>query len=264
MYICPLSLLTRTRTTIMSRKPVIAITADYMMVRDILPAAVVYNVYSDAVIRAADALPWIFPPVGEAMDYDGMLDRIDGIVFTGARSNIQPHRYQGEAAPENTVQDPHRDATTLSLIPKVIDAGIPMLCICRGIQELNVALGGTLHQDVPGLPGKLNHFPPEDWSIERRFAHSHEVQLEAGSDLAKLTAMKTVTVNSVHEQGIDRLAGNLIIEARAPDGIIEAVRVRDSKAFAAGVQWHPEWDWRSHSLNAKIWAAFGAACRGLP
>ena len=245
----------------MSRKPVIAITADHIMVRDIMPAAVVYNVYTDAVIHAADALPWIVPPAAGFLDIDALLDRVDGIIFTGARSNVQPHRYRGEAAPENTVQDAQRDATTLPLIPRVIGVGIPMLCICRGIQELNVALGGTLHQDVPGLPDKLDHFPPEEWSIERRFAHSHEVLLEAGGDLAKLTAMKTVRVNSVHEQGIDRLADGLSIEARAPDGLIEAVRVRDSKAFAAGVQWHPEWDWRNHSLNAKIWAVFGAACR---
>ena len=246
----------------MSRKPVIAITADHIMVRDLLPAAAVYNVYSDAVIHAADALPWIVPPAAEFLDMDALLHRVDGIIFTGARSNIQPHRYQGEATAENTVQDPHRDATTLPLIPKVIDVGIPMLCICRGIQELNVALGGSLYQDVPNLPGKLNHFAPEEWSMERRFAPSHDVLFEKDSELGKLSTSKTVTVNSVHEQGIGRLADDLVIEARAPDGIIEAVRVRNSKAFAAGVQWHPEWDWRSHPLNAKIWEVFGAACRG--
>ena len=246
----------------MSRKPIIAITADYLMVRDIMPAATVYSVYTDAVIHAAGALPWIVPPAAEALDHKDLLDSIDGIIFTGARSNIQPQRYQGEAAPENTVQDPQRDATTLPLIPKVIDSGIPMLCICRGLQELNVALGGTLHQDVPNLPGKLNHYPPEDWSIERRFSPSHEVLLESDSELGRFTAAKIVTVNSIHEQAIDRLADNLIIEALAPDGIIEAVRVRNSEAFATGVQWHPEWDWRSHPLNAKIWEAFGAACRG--
>ena len=142
----------------MTRKPVIAITADHMMIRDIMPAATAYDVYIDAVIHAADALPWIVPPVAEYLDIDALLDRVDGIVCTGARSNIQPHRYQGETAPENTVQDPQRDATTLPLIPRAIDAGVPLLCICRGLQELNVALGGTLHQDVPGLPGKLNHF----------------------------------------------------------------------------------------------------------
>ena len=245
----------------MSRKPIIAITADYIMVREMWPAAVVYNVYNDAVIHAAGALPWLLPPAGEALDHEVLLDRIDGIVFTGARSNIQPQRYQGETAAGNTVQDPHRDATTLPLIPKVIDAGIPMLCICRGIQELNVALGGSLHQDVPNLPGKLNHFAPEEWSMEQRFGPSHEVLFEKDSELGKLSATKTITVNSVHEQGIDRIADDLVVEARAPDGIIEAVRVRGSRAFAAGVQWHPEWDWRSHSLNAKIWAFFGAACR---
>ena len=245
----------------MSSKPIIAITADNIMVRDIMPAAAVYRVYIDAVIHAAGALPWIIPPAAEFLDTDALLGRVDGFIFTGARSNIQPHRYQGETAPENTVQDPQRDATTLPLIPKAIDAGIPMLCICRGIQELNVALGGSLHQDLTNLPGKLNHFPPEKWSMERRFAPSHEILFETDSELGKLSTMKTVTVNSVHEQGINRIADDLIVEARAADGIIEAVRVRGSKTFAAGIQWHPEWDWRSHSLDAKIWASFGAACR---
>ena len=244
----------------MSHKPVIAITADFMMDRDILPAAFVYDVYSDAVIHAAKALPWLLPPSGANLDVETLLDRIDGIVFTGARSNIEPWHYQGEVAAEDTVQDPRRDGTTLPLIPRVIDRGIPMLCICRGVQELNVALGGTLHQDVPDLPGKLNHFPPENWTVEQRFAPSHEVHIENNSVLSNLTNAKTVMVNSVHQQGINRLAADLLVEAAAPDGIIEAVRVRDSKAFAYGVQWHPEWDWREHELNAKIWDIFSAAC----
>ena len=245
----------------MSRKPVIAVTADHVMVRDVMPAAAVYDVYSDAVIHAAQALPWIIPPVGEALDHEALLARIDGIVFTGARSNIQPQRYQGQAAPDEIAQDPLRDATTLPLIPRALEAGTPMLCICRGLQELNVALGGALRRTLSDLPGALDHLPPDDWSVEQRFAPSHDVLLESGGSLRALSAADTVRVNSVHEQGIDRLAPDLVVEARAPDGIIEAVRVQDSKAFATGVQWHPEWDWRSHSLNAKIWAAFGAACR---
>ena len=226
-----------------------------------MPAATVYTVYVDAVIHAVDALPWLVPPAGEAMDLDALTDRIDGIVFTGARSDIQPHHYQGAAAAENTVQDPQRDGTTLPLISKALARGIPMLCICRGVQELNVALGGTLHQDIADQPGKLSHFPPEDWAVEQRFAPSHEIQFENNSALGKLIDDKMVKVNSVHRQGINRLADDLIVEATAPDGIIEAVRVRDSKAFACGVQWHPEWDWRDNPLNAGIWNIFGDACR---
>ena len=245
----------------MKRRPVIAITADHVMVRDVMPAAAVYDVYSDAVIHAAQALPWIVPPVGDALEHEDLLANIDGIVFTGARSNVQAHHYQGPPAPADGAQDPLRDATTLPLIPQVIEAGIPALFICRGLQELNVALGGALHQVAPELPGKLAHLPPEEWSVEQRFAPSHDVLLEEGGGLRALSAAARIRVNSVHQQGIDRLAAALVVEARAPDGIIEAVRVRDSKAFSTGVQWHPEWDWRSHSLNAKIWAAFGAACR---
>ncbi len=243
------------------RKPVIAITADQIMIRDIQPAAAAYDVYTDAVIHAADALPWIVPPVAEHLDINALLDRVDGIVFTGARSNIQPHLYQCETTSGRAVYDPQRDATTLPLLLQALAAKVPILCICRGIQELNVALGGTLHQNVSGLPGKLNHFPPEHWSPERRFAVSHDIRLEQDGILRKLSPTVTVSVNSVHEQGIKQPSARLLVEALAPDGIIEAVRVRDSKAFALGVQWHPEWDWRHHALDGNIWAAFGAACR---
>lgn len=245
----------------MKRTPVIAVTTDHVTTRSGSPACEVYTVYSDAVIHAVGGLPWLLPPAGPALDSEALMERIDGILFTGARSDIQPRRYHGAPAAAGAEEDPDRDDTTLPLIPKLKDGGVPMLCICRGTQELNVALGGSLHQDVPALPGKLPHFPPQDWPVAKRFALAHEVRLEEGGALRRLSGASAVEVNSVHRQGIDRLAADLEVEARAPDGIIEAVRVKSSQTFALGVQWHPEWDWREHPLNAAIWRAFGEACR---
>lgn len=244
----------------MSARPVIAITADHLLIRDVLPGAAVYQVYSDAVIHGADALPWLLPPAGADLDTEALLERIDGIVFTGARSNVEPWRYQGAPAPADSPRDPARDDTTLPLLPRVIERGIPMLCICRGMQELNVALGGDLHQDLSQLPGALGHLAPEEQPVGQRFALSHEIRIEPGGVLEQLAPTRTVMVNSVHQQGIARLADDLLAEARAPDGVIEAVRVKNSPAFACGVQWHPEWDWREHDLNANLWRAFSKAC----
>ena len=186
---------------------------------------------------------------------------MDGIVFTGSRSNIQPHHYAGAPASNDSHEDPARDQTTLPLIPQVIDKGIPMLCICRGFQELNVALGGTLHQQLYNIPDTLQHLPPDDLDPEQRFALSHEIEILDDSILSTLTDSNRVMVNSVHGQGIDTLAEGLIVEARADDGVIEAVRVADSRNFALAVQWHPEWDWREHDLDARLWSVFAEACR---
>jgi putative glutamine amidotransferase len=243
------------------KRPLIGLTGDSVRIRDVMPAAAVYDVYSRAVNSGAGGLPWIIPPLGEELDLEAVVERLDGIVFTGSRSNIQPARYGGGPPPENNPEDPLRDSTTLSLIPAVLAAGIPMLCICRGLQELNVALGGTLHQEVHQVEGRNDHRADESGTPDEKFAPAHGISIEPGGLLAGLIPGHRHTVNSVHGQGIDRLADRLLIEARADDGIVEAVSVREAKAFALGVQWHPEWDFDRHSLYTAIWLAFGDACR---
>lgn len=244
-----------------ANKPLIGITGDFIMVRDIMPATTAYDVYSLAVTGGAEGLPWIIPPLGAELDFEEIMARLDGILFTGARSNIEPHHYHGPQPPENNIIDPARDRTTLPLIPLILERGIPMLCVCRGFQELNVALGGTLHQEVHKVEGKLTHIPPDDASVDDKFAPAHEITIEPGGMLAGLVDERTFKVNSVHGQGIDRLAPRLAVEALAPDGVIEAVRVKDAKDFALGLQFHPEWQFRNHPLYTAIWHAFGDACR---
>ncbi|MBM3539126.1 MAG: gamma-glutamyl-gamma-aminobutyrate hydrolase family protein [Alphaproteobacteria bacterium] len=214
--------------------------------------------YIRAVV-AAGGIPVILPAIGPATDSAGLLARLDAVVLTGSSSNVEPARYGGPASREGTRHDAKRDATTLPLIRKIIDTGMPLLAICRGHQELNVALGGTLHQNVHELPGKRDHRAPRDQPHSIRYAPVHHVDL-SGS-LAELARGSVAQVNSLHAQSIDRLAPGLAIEAVSEDGVIEAVRVTDAKGFALGVQWHPEWLVESDALSKSIFALFGRAAR---
>ena len=191
-----------------------------------------------------------------------MLDQLDGLLITGSPSNLEPHHYGGPAAGAVGPSDPARDATTLPLIRQALARGVPLLAICRGLQELNVALGGTLHQEVHELPGRLDHRSDKTVAAEQRYAPAHEVSLTAGGMLqALLGGAARIEVNSLHGQAIDRLAPGLVVEARAPDGTIEAVAVRAAAAFALAVQWHPEWRVLDNPVSRRLYAAFGAACR---
>ena len=211
--------------------------------------------YGAALMAASDAIPVLIPPEGEAML--AMLDRLDGILFNGSPSNVAPMRYGADFDATPEFHDPERDATTLPMIRAALERGIPVLCICRGMQELNVALGGTLYQEVHKIPGRMDHRAGEG-TREEMFRVKHEVTL-SGS-LARITGAETIQVNSLHGQGIDQLAAGLTVEALAPDGTIEAVRVEGAKNFAIAVQWHPEWEVTHFPDRQALFAAFGAAC----
>ncbi len=215
--------------------------------------------YIRAVVEAAGAIPFLIPSLGEALDPDAVLDRVDGILFTGSPSNVEPRHYGGPPSAPGTLHDPHRDATTLPLIPGAIAAGVPVLGICRGFQEMNVAFGGTLHQRVHEVPGLMDHRDDESQPLETQYGPAHDVLLEPGGLLRQLAGTDRVRVNSLHSQGVERLGHDLAIEARAPDGLVEAFRVRSAKRFAVAVQWHPEWQVMSNTFSRAIFAAFGAA-----
>lgn len=210
--------------------------------------------YGAALMGAADALPVLIPPLGDVAL--AMLDRLDGLLLSGSPSNVEPSRYGAEDETPDA-HDAARDRTTLPLIREALRRDMPLLAICRGIQELNVALGGSLHQQVHLVPGRLDHRGgPGPHS--RAFAPKHDVALSG--ELARLLGHERIRVNSVHGQAIDRLADGLVAEAVAPDGTVEAVRVPDA-CFAFGVQWHPEWDYASDTNSVTLFRAFGRACR---
>jgi putative glutamine amidotransferase len=213
--------------------------------------------YVAAARDGAGALPLLIP-VGTPR-IERILDAVDGLLLPGAPTNVAPIHYGGAAPRPGTRLDPLRDEASLALIRAAIAAGKPLLAVCRGFQELNVALGGTLHQHVHELPGHLDHREDESQPLEVQYGPAHPVHLAPGGLLARWTGETQCMVNSLHHQGIDRLAPGLSVEATAPDGQIEAVSLPDASGFVLGVQWHPEWRWSDHRLSRAIFAAFGAA-----
>jgi putative glutamine amidotransferase len=211
--------------------------------------------YGAALMAASGAIPVLVPPEGEAMV--AVLDRVDGMLFNGSPSNVAPMRYGADFDATPDFHDPERDATTLPLIRAVLARGMPMLCICRGMQELNVALGGTLFQEVHKVAGRMDHRAGEG-SREQLFALKHDVELSG--QLAEISGGTRIRVNSLHGQGLDQLAPGLVVEAVAPDGTIEAVRVAGAKGFAMAVQWHPEWEVTHFEDRKRLFEAFGRAC----
>jgi putative glutamine amidotransferase len=241
-------------------RPLIGIPADRRMI-GLHPFHAVGEKYARAVLEAADAVPLLIPSLAEELGMDELVERLDGIVFTGSPSNVEPRHYQGPPSVPGTLHDPARDATTLPLIRKAVKAGVPVLGICRGFQEMNVAFGGTLHQRVHEVPGHLDHRDDTTLPLDVQYGPAHEVKLEPGGLLRSIAGSDTLQVNSLHWQGVERLGPDLVVEARAPDGLVEAFRVRDAERFALAVQWHPEWKVMSNPFSQALFAAFGAACR---
>jgi putative glutamine amidotransferase len=212
--------------------------------------------YAEAVLGGVGALPVLIPPLGERML--GLLDDLAGLLVPGSPSNVHPSHYEGGDSETPDFHDLERDHTTLPLIRAAIDRGIPVLAICRGIQELNVALGGSLFQRVHVQPGLSDHRGGPG-PHEVRYGPKHPIAV-TGS-LARVVGTETIEVNSLHGQAIDRLGSGLVVEARAPDGTIEAVAMPSAPGWLLGVQWHPEWAFATNPHSVAIFAAFGDACR---
>jgi putative glutamine amidotransferase len=217
--------------------------------------------YLEAALSAAGVFPLLVPSFGDRLDLDQLLASVDGVMVTGSKTSVHPSLYGGDASEANGPYDPARDATTLPLIRKAIEYGVPLLAICRGIQELNVALGGTLATEIQERDGSLDHRGPVSDNQDERFAIRQPATIKPGSCLAGVFGAGEIRVNSVHRQAVDRLGARLQVEAVAEDGTVEAVSVRDSRAFAVGVQWHPEYWVKSDDASARIFRAFGDAVR---
>ena len=243
-----------------SRRPLIGVTACRYEIDD-MPYHAAGDTYLRAVLEGAGALPFLVPAFGDRVEAAEVAARLDGLLITGSPSNILPDHYGGDPSEPGTLHDPERDATTLPLIRAALAAGVPLLGICRGLQELNVALGGTLHQRVHELPGKHDHRWDDEDPLDTQYGPAHPVRIRPGGALARLVGAGEITVNSLHWQGIDRLAPGLAVEAEAPDGLVEAVSVAAAPAFAVAVQWHPEWRFAENPASLALLRAFGAAAR---
>lgn len=225
-----------------------------------LPFHAVGDKYIAAVAGGVGAVPVLLPSLGESGLRD-VLGLLDGVLLPGSLSNVAPQHYGGGPSRPGCLLDPMRDATTLPLIRLALEQGIPLLGICRGLHEINVAMEGELYQYVQEEDGKFDHREPQTLDLSMMYAVSHSVLFAEGSLLRQWTGKKSAMVNSLHQQGVKRLSERLICEALAEDGLVEAFRVRDSKGFAFAVQWHPEWEYWSNPLSMTILKAFGDACR---
>ena len=217
--------------------------------------------YIRAALEAAGGLPLLIPALGDELSIDQLLDTFDGLLFTGSPSNVEPHHYAGPASAPGTQHDPQRDATTLPLIRLAVERGIPVLGLCRGFQEMNVVFGGSLHQRLHEVSGFIEHREDTAQPVDVQYGPAHEVRIEPGGLLDRIAGCSSAPVNSLHTQGVDRLAPGLQPEATAPDGLIEAFSVTAATSFALGVQWHPEWKVMENPFYLRIFKAFGDACR---
>jgi putative glutamine amidotransferase len=217
--------------------------------------------YLTAVINGAGAYPLSFPALGPVLDPNALLDQVDGVLFTGSPSNVAVHHYQGAPDREDSPQDPGRDAITLPLIRAAIERGVPIFCICRGFQELNVALGGTLDTHVHLGDGRMDHRARRDLPYAEMYGPRHKVAFQPGGQFARILGKTETDVNSLHWQGIARPAERLVVEGRAEDGVIEAVSLKDPAGFCLGVQWHPEFQAARNADSMALFKAFGDAAR---
>ncbi len=221
-----------------------------------------YTVLADRYAAAVTALglqPVLFP-MADADDVPSLLPLVNGVLLTGSPSNVEATHF-GATALATDLLDPRRDQLTMRLVREALAGAVPLFGVCRGLQEMNVALGGSLHQTLHDQPGMMDHREPESEDLEVQFAEKHEVLLEVPSAFAEWAGGTRAFVNSLHGQGIKRLGEGLVAEARAPDGLVEGVRVMGAPAFAYGVQWHPEWQHEKHPFYERTLQAFAAACR---
>lgn len=244
--------------TAKTAKPLVGIPCDHRIIGP-HPFHAVGEKYIVAARDGAGAIPLLLPVLETPLEIDEILDAVDGILLTGSPSNVAPRRYGGPAPRDSVLQDERRDATTLPLIRHIVDRGVPLLALCRGFQELNVAYGGTLHQHVEEVEGRLDHREDKHQPLDVQYAPVHDVHLTPGGRLEAIAGLGTIKVNSLHGQGIDRVGHGLAVEAVAPDGTIEAVRVRNAANFALGVQWHPEWRFWENPFSTALFKAFGQA-----
>ncbi len=246
-------------------KPVVGVIGNAHLIENRFMVQAVGERNLRAVAEVADALPLMFAGVPDITDIAALLDVVDGILLTGARANVHPSRFSTEPHPRHEPYDPNRDDVALTLAEICVTRGIPIFGVCRGLQEMNVAFGGSLHPEIRELPGRINHRMPRLDSGEIHpdhtvvFADRHDVRLTPDGTFARLLGCDTIRVNSLHGQGILEPGKRVVVEGIAEDGTIEAIRIADAPGFALGVQWHAEYDPQRNPINRALFRAFGAA-----
>lgn len=243
-----------------SAKPIVCILANYTLQNN-APAQAVKRQYITPLVEVVDVAPLLLPAIGKGFSLKSIASKIDGLLLTGSPSHIDPENYGDKRAFEEELLDTDRDATSLPLLRDALELDIPTLAICRGFQEMNVAFGGTLHQFVHKLPGKLDHRGPKNVGVTEQYEiQRHNIRTQPGGLFEKLNIPQKFMTNSLHQQGVDKLGKGLFVEGICEDGLVEAVSV-PGKRFFLGVQWHPEGDFRRNPVSRMLFDAFAAALR---
>lgn len=243
------------------KRPTVGIIGNSDLINGEYPAFTGGKMNADAVAEVAGCMPVLIPPHPALVSTEELLDACDGFLLTGGRPNVHPSEYGEEETEAHGAFDRDRDAVTLPLIRACVERGQPFLGICRGFQEVNVAMGGTLYPEIRDLPGRMNHRMPPDGTLDEKFAIRHPVQLKEGGVFHELFGATTVMTNTLHGQGINRPGARIVVEGFAEDGTPEAIRVRDAAGFTLAVQWHPEWRACEDPVSRPLFEAFGDAVR---
>lgn len=242
-------------------RPVVGIIGNSYLMNDQYPTHAGGTMNSDAIANVSNCLPLLIPADPRYVRVDELLEVCDGFLLTGGRPNVHPEEYGEQATEAHGEFDRARDAITLPLVRACVERGQPFLGICRGFQEVNVAMGGTLYPEIRDLPGRMNHRMPPEGTLEEKFALRHMVTLEDGGVFHRLLGAREIMTNTLHGQGIKTLGQHVVVEGYAPDGTPEAIYIKDAPGFSLSVQWHPEWDAANDPVSRPIFEAFGEAVR---
>ena len=240
-------------------KPVVGIIANSYLINEQYPVQATGRMNIEAIAEVSDAIPLIIPSLPGSVSISDLMDTCDGFLFTGGRPNVHPEEYGHEVTEAHGEFDRDRDNVVLPLIRACVEAGQPALGVCRGFQEFNVAMGGTLHPEIRDLPGRMNHRMTPDGTLEEKFELTHHVHLNPGSPFIRIFGSDEVLVNSLHGQGIDHAGERIVIEGHAPDGTPEALSVMGAPGFALAVQWHPEYNASHDPVSRPLFGSFGDA-----
>lgn len=240
-------------------RPVVGIIGNSYLMNDEYPTHAGGTMNSDAVSNVSDCVPLLIPADPRFVSVEELLEVCDGFLLTGGRPNVHPEEYGECATAAHGDFDRARDAITLPLVRECAARGQPFFGICRGFQEVNVAMGGTLYPEIRDLPGRLNHRMPPDGTLEEKFALRHVVTLNEGGEFHKLFGATEVMTNTLHGQGIKTIGQDIVIDGHAPDGTPEAIYIKGAPGFTLSVQWHPEWDAANDPVSRPLFEAFGAA-----
>ncbi|MDE0589228.1 gamma-glutamyl-gamma-aminobutyrate hydrolase family protein [Halocynthiibacter sp. C4] len=242
-------------------RPVVGIIGNRFLINDEYPAHASGSMNSEAIAKVSGCVPLMVPSDSDLVEIEDLLACCDGFMFTGGRPNVHPEEYGEEETEAHGLFDRARDSLTLPLIRACVERGQPIFGVCRGFQEVNVAMGGSLHPEIRDLEGRDNHRMPPDGTLEEKFALRHVVTFSDDGPFEQLLGARQVMTNTLHGQGIKVAGPRVIVDGHAPDGTPEALYIKDAPGFTLSVQWHPEWNAENDRVSRKLFGAFGDAVR---